>query len=128
MAVVLDTSFLVDLSRRRPDAVAHLERLAAQHETLLVPTVVAAEYLAGSRDPASDLEALRSAAHVLDFTLEDARAAAALAREALERGSFPGWIDALIAGFAASRGGLPLVTADTRHFPGTQVQPYREPT
>lgn len=124
MPVVLDTSFLVDVARGDPGARARVERFAGEGTVLLIPTVVVAEYLAGSRDPEGDLEELHRAGQVVDFDEGDARAAAELAREASARGRFPGWTDLLIAGVARHRGNASVVTANPRHFAGVGTLSY----
>lgn len=116
MAVVADTSYLVDSGRGHAGALALQEKLHADGELILVPSVVVAEYLAGSRDPARDLADLERAADLQAFTLDDAAAAGALARKLIKDGTFPGWSDVFIAGFAANRGNLAVATRDPRHF------------
>ena len=124
MSVVLDNSFLSDV--RRGDEGAHrlLERFIRDGEAAIVPSIVVAEYLAGSRDPEADFVALDRAAVLEDLRVGDARVAAALARKMFERGRFPGWIDALVAGFAKARGDLPVVTKNVRHFPENRTLDY----
>ncbi|MBI4416513.1 MAG: PIN domain-containing protein [Euryarchaeota archaeon] len=124
MTVVLDSSFLSDVRRGDPGALDLLERLARDEEAALVPSVVVAEYLAGSRNPGSDLATLDRAAVLDDFRVNDARAAAALSRQMFLRGAFPGWIDALVAGFAKARGDLRVVTKNVRHFPESPTLSY----
>ena len=124
MSVVLDNSFLSDV--RRGDEGAHrlLERFIRDGEAAIVPSVVVAEYLAGSRDPEADFATLDRSAVLEDLRVGDARVAAALARKMFERGRFPGWIDALVAGFAKARGDLPVVTKNVRHFPENRTLGY----
>ena len=124
MSVVLDSSFLSDV--RRGDEGAHrlLERFIRDGEAAIVPSVVVAEYLAGSRDPDADLMALDRATVLEDLRVGDARVAADLARRMFDGGRFPGWIDALVAGFAKARGDLPVVTKNVRHFPENRTLGY----
>jgi len=124
VTVVLDSSFLSDIRRGHAGAVDLLERLVQDGEGALVPSVVVAEYLAGSRDPQADLATLDRAAILDDFRMSDARAAAALARRLFLRGIFPGWIDAFVAGFAKARGDLRVVTRNVRHFPESPTLNY----
>lgn len=124
MTVVLESSFLSDIRRGHAGAVDLLERLVRDGEAALVPSVVVAEYLAGSRDPEADLATLDRAAALEDFRVGDAQAAAALARGLFLRGRFPGWIDTLVAGFAKARGDLRVVTRNARHFPESQTLGY----
>lgn len=124
MTVVLDSSFLSDVRRGHEGAVNLLERLARDGEGALIPSVVVAEYLAGSRDPQADLATLDRAAILDDFRVSDAQVAAALARRLFLRGIFPGWIDAFVAGFAKARGDLRVVTKNVRHFPESPLLRY----
>jgi predicted nucleic acid-binding protein len=117
MAVVADTTCLVDAARGHKGALSLLDRFAEEGELVLVPSIVIAEYLAGSRDAASDLANLGAAADLQPFTIEDAASAGAMARRALKDGAFPGWMDVLIAGFALNRGDLAVVTRNPKHFP-----------
>jgi len=124
VTVVLDSSFLSDIRRGHPGAVELLDRLVRDGEGALIPSVVVAEYLAGSRDPQADLATLDRAAILDDFRMSDARAAAALARRLFLRGIFPGWIDAFVAGFAKARGDLRVITKNVRHFPESPTLSY----
>jgi len=124
VTVVLDSSFLSDIRRRDAGATRLLERLVREGEAALVPSVVVAEYLAGSRDPDADLATLDRAVILDEFRVGDARAAAALARRLFRQGAFPGWIDAFVAGFAKARGDLRIVTRNVRHFPESPTVRY----
>ncbi len=124
MTVVLDTSFLSDVRAGDAEADRLLDRLVREGEPALVPSVVVAEYLAGSRDPEADLAALDRAAALEDLRVEDASIAAALARRMFRGGRFPGWIDTLVAGFAKARGDLTVVTKNVRHFPESRTRSY----
>lgn len=124
MAVVVDTSFLIDVADGHLAAQDLVDRFAEDHELILIPTVVVAEYLAGSSAPEEDVEKLRAAGEILDLTARDAEAAGALAREAIDEGAFPGWSDILIAGVARSRGDVPVVTANAEHFPSVETVTY----
>jgi predicted nucleic acid-binding protein len=124
MTVVLDTSFLSDLRKGNEEAHRLLERMIAEGEVALVPSVVVVEYLAGSRDPEMDFTTLDRAATLEDLTIRDAREGARLARRLFDRGRFPGWIDALVAGFAKARGDLPVVTRNDRHFSESRTRTY----
>lgn len=124
MTVVLDSTFLADVRNGDPGALRLLAELTAEDEAAVVPSVVVAEYLAGSRDPDGDLATLERAAALEDLRVGDAREAAALARRTFEAGRFPGWIDVLVAGFAKARGNLPIVTRNARHFPEGRTRTY----
>jgi predicted nucleic acid-binding protein len=124
VSVVLDSAFLSDVRRGHEGANELLDRLVREGEVALVPSVVVAEYLAGSRDPEADLMALDRASVLEDLRVGDARVAADLARRMFDGGRFPGWIDALVAGFAKSRGNLSIVTKNVRHFPESRTRTY----
>lgn len=124
MAVVLDASFLVDLRVRAPGAERRLRALVAEGEAMFVPTPVLTELLTGSSDPEEELGRLRSSAQIAEFGVDDAVQAARIARRMRKRGEFPGGVDAMVAGFAATRGDLPIVTANPRHFPESKTITY----
>lgn len=124
MAVVVDTSFLVDVADQDEAARDLADRFSAAHELLIIPTVVVAEYLTGSSNPEEDLDKLRGAGDIVELVTADARKAAQLARRTLEEGVFPGWSDVLIAGVAANRGDLPIVTGNADHFPASETVTY----
>lgn len=117
MAYVTDTSFLVDIQKARAGARRLQAELESEGAVLFIPTVVLAEYLAGSLDPNADLAAIEAAGEIVDLTRDDARAAASIARDALARGEFPGWTDCVIAGVARNRGDVEVLTANPKHFP-----------
>jgi len=124
MTTVLDSSFLSDVRRGDDGAQRLLEQLVAEGEAALVPSIVVAEYLAGSRDPDADLATLERAVALEDLRVGDAREGASLARRMFEAGRFPGWIDVLVAGFAKTRGDLSVVTKNVRHFPESRTRTY----
>ena len=124
MTTVLDSSFLSDVRRGDDGAQRLLEQLVAEGEATLVPSIVVAEYLAGSRDPDADLATLERAVALEDLRVGDAREGASLARRMFEAGRFPGWIDVLVAGFAKARGDLSVVTKNVRHFPESRTRTY----
>jgi len=124
MTIVLDSSFLSDVRRGDDGAQRLLEQLVAEGEAALVPSIVVAEYLAGSRDPDADLATLERAVALEDLRVGDAREGASLARRMFEAGRFPGWIDVLVAGFAKARGDLSVVTKNVRHFPESRTRTY----
>lgn len=123
VAVVTDACFLIDLDRAHRGAVAAFDGLLAEGEAFVIPSVVVGEVLTGAEDPRRTLERLERAGTVSDFTKEDALEAGRLARAAMRGGRFPGWNDALVAGFAARRG-LAVVTRNPRHFPGVPTRTY----
>lgn len=112
---VLDTSFLIDVERRRPLALAAYERLLAGDGRLLVPAQVATEYLVGLADEVAGLHQLESAFAIVPFGRVQVLEAARLAREAQRRGAFPGWADAQVAALAVLEHTY-VVSADREHF------------
>ena len=124
MTVVLDSSFLADVRRGDDGAQRLLEELVAEGEAAIVPSVVVAEYMAGSRDSDGDFATLDRSAALEDLRIGDAREGAPLARRLFESGRFPGWIDVLVAGFAKARGDLPIITKNVRHFPESRTRTY----
>ena len=112
---VLDTSFLIDVERRRRPAVAVLERLVASGEPLLVPAQVATEYLVGIEDEIAGLHQIESAFVLVPFGRTQLLEATRLARGAFARGSFAGWADAQVAALAALEQTF-VVSADKSHF------------
>lgn len=112
---VLDTTFLIDLERRRSPAVQALELLAASGERLLVPAQVAAEFLMGLEDEVAGLHQLESSFAVVPFGRTQLLEAARLARAAIRRGAFPGWADAQVAALAVLEQTF-VVSADRAHF------------
>jgi predicted nucleic acid-binding protein len=124
MTVVLDSSFLADIRRGDEGAQSLLGELVAEGEAAIVPSVVVAEYLAGSRDPDEDFATLERAVALEDLRVADSREGASLARRMFEAGRFPGWIDTLVAGFAKVRGDLPIITRNVRHFPESRTRTY----
>lgn len=120
----MDTSFLVDYDAGDADAERMLEKLVEEGEPLIIPTIVAAEFLTGMRDPEKALASLVNAGDVQDFSPGDAVATALVARRMLRQGAFPGWTDAMIAGVAKARGDVPVLTRNPRHFPESRTVTY----
>lgn len=124
MAVVVDTSFLIDYDRGDEDAERMLEKLVDGGEALIIPTIVAVEFLTGMADPEVALAGLANAGDVQDFSPADAVATALVARKLLKKGVFPGWTDVMIAGVAKARGDLPILTGNPKHFPESRTVTY----
>lgn len=124
MAVVLDTSFLVDLEHERPAALTAWRRLVESRETMFVPTPALAEYLTGVPNPDKGAEYLRGSTQFLIFGEAESLAAAALARRAYREGKFPGWNDIMIAACAKEKGDLEIVSANSNDFPFSRVREY----
>jgi predicted nucleic acid-binding protein len=112
---VLDASFLIDLERKHPGALAAFDRLLAEGAPLLVPAQVATEYLAGLADEVAGLHQLEAAFAIVPFGRMQVLEAARLARAASKAGAFPGWADAQVAALAVLEDTF-VVSADRAHF------------
>jgi predicted nucleic acid-binding protein len=124
---VLDTTFLIDLKRGLPAALAALEHLERGGEPLVVPMQAAIEYAAGITAPPEAFAELSEAFDLSAMNEAAALVAAELAQRALDLGNFPGWADIQIAADAHRRETY-LVTADARGFRtlGVRVWAYRQ--
>lgn len=123
MAIVADTSFLVDYERGDPRTDHALAELAARGEGILIPTIVVAEFAAGSRS-LTPKDVLSRAGEIVEFSADDAVAAGGLASQLIREGRFPGWSDAMIAGVAKSRGDLVILTRNPKDFPLSRTMTY----
>ena len=113
--VVLDTTFLVDLSRSREEAVRTLRDLVGRGRPLRVPTAVLMEVAAGTPDPQESARAIAESFLLEGLDVTTAVIAARIGRDLLRSGRFPGWIDIAIAA-TALRFGEELVSRNERHF------------
>ena len=123
---VLDSSFLIDLERRTPEAMEALDRLVTEEESLLVAPQAAIEYLSGIEDRATALRVLEESFVMVALERDHVLEAARLARDAFGAGSFPGWADAQIVAAAVLEATF-VVTADPKRFRalGVPVWDYR---
>ena len=112
---VLDTSFLIDVERRRDNAINAYEKLIHGGQPLLIPAQVATEYLTGLDDEIAGLHQLELAFAVVPFGRIQVLEAARLAKLAHRGGEFPGWGDAQVAALAAIEQTY-VVSADTKHY------------
>ena len=117
MAVLLDTSVLIDHLRGDERAVARLRSAVAAGEELWSVTVVRTEILAGAR-PKERVQIGRLFAQLrwLDVTPELADAAGRLAAEYLRSHRTIDTVDYLIAA-GAQQLDAQLLTRNVRHFP-----------
>lgn len=110
---VLDTTFLVDLERRKPSALALMKHLETSRVPVRVPTAAWLEFLA-SFPP---LQRHRIAIHMMrsvicePFTKELAEASASIWFELARKGKTMPWHDLQVAA-TALRYDEPLVTND----------------
>lgn len=129
---LLDTTFLIDLMRGRPPALAKKVELQAEGRSLWVPSVVLYELhrgLAGSAAPAKEqarVADVLASLPVLPFDEVAATHAGRIDGELRRRGEPIEPEDAMIAGSAIARGES-LVTRNPRHFgrvPGMRLESY----
>lgn len=130
-AVVLDTTFLIDLqnerrARGKPRGATAFLRAHLDTE-LLLPSVALGEYWEGFDDPdAADAQALVAPLRRLDVTPDVARLYAVTVRALRASGRLIGSNDLWI-GCTAKSAGLPIVTrnvAEFRRIPDLQVVSY----
>lgn len=124
LAVVTDTSFIIDVAQRDGAALDKLQALSEQRERIVAPTIVAVEFLEYTADPRAALGDLERGVGFSPFEIDDAVCAAQIARELRDRGQYPGRADCMIAGFARARGDLPILTRNVKHFPASRIAEY----
>ncbi|MBU4076778.1 MAG: type II toxin-antitoxin system VapC family toxin [Euryarchaeota archaeon] len=128
----LDTDFMIDLLRRKPEAERRLEDLVAEGEKLTTTPLNASELYKGAYGSSKPIEEAKKVRHLLETLdiLEFSRAASEtfgkLFIELERKGSNIGDFDLLIASIALTHG-EPLLTKNARHFskvPGLAVEGY----
>lgn len=117
LPTALDSSFLIDLERGDPDALAMLGRLERSEESLAIPAPALYELLAAAwstkgRAAARRVEAILGRFPVLPVDLDAARIAAEIRVELRTAGREKPHVDILIAGVAL-RFGAPLLSRDS---------------
>jgi tRNA(fMet)-specific endonuclease VapC len=131
-AVLLDTSFLIDLIDGHQGAVQLAEEIDRSPDVPRLPTVVLFELWYGatrsrsSEEEKSKIEELTQAYDLAAFEATDAKAAAELLDSLSRKGSALSTIDCLVAGMAVSRSET-LVTGDpklARILAGLRVRTY----
>jgi predicted nucleic acid-binding protein len=111
---VLDSNFLILLAAKEPKALAAFKRL--EQGDLLVPWIVAAEYLCKVDDPVAELHALHKSFRVVHSTDESVLEAARLrAQPSTKKAEKPRWPDIHIAALTLLEGTF-VVTTNKRHF------------
>lgn len=110
---VIDTSFLIRLTRGDAGCVRLSSQLATQRQALWIPAAVWAEFLAGfgPEDRAAARDILREAGTFAPFDQNVADMAAALQHNAMSSGKRRGWHDIQVAATALHLR-EPLVTTD----------------
>lgn len=117
MALLLDSSFVIDLLKERPAATAAAAELDATRSVVLLPTPMIFEVRTGllgpgSRKQAARFETLAASFPSLGFDAASAHKAAEIRAEMLARGSPKTAIDLMLAGMAIV-GGHEILTRDT---------------
>lgn len=122
---VLDTSFLIDLQRAEQRAVAAFRGL--QGQDLVVPMVVAKEFLAGFDEPLAAWRLLQQEYTVGVEGMDQAIAASRIFRRLRKAGRRAMWNDATVAAHAELDATF-VVTGDVKDFEamGCQVWDYRK--
>ena len=117
---ILDASFMIDVQRDVPGAVAILNAMVDADEELLVPAQVAIEFMAGVPDATHAWKRITAAFSILDLDREQMIAAAELGRTTRAEGTFAGWADVQIAA-AARMQSTWVLTADGTDFARMRV-------
>lgn len=119
---LLDTTFIVDHLRGKPEAVQRLRRLVQQGDLPFVNDVVTAEAWAGAMtDDDPDLTSLLQFLEFIAAGPEHARVAGRWRARSREQGRDIGIADALIASCAADMGST-VITRNVQDFQRTPVE------
>ncbi len=118
--VCLESDFLVELSRCRPEAILKMRKLVEARKPLFVTPVSATEIFMGafkSNDPQEFLktEELLSTLKLLEYDFHAAKMAAELMTDLSKKGEKIGEMDTLTAGIAL-RHNQKLITRNKRYF------------
>lgn len=131
--VCLDTTFLVELGRGRPNAVRKMKELVGSGERVATTMVNMVEFYEGAwahaRAPekVAEVEGVLEGLVVLDLNLVAAKEFGRLKRELQRGGRAVGDWDLLIAAVALAYGERRILTANVRDFeriPGIEAVPY----
>ena len=115
--MILETSFLIDMMRGRPEAVALVQAIDRSGENVALPSPGLFELWVGagrsrrSREEMEKIDSLIAAFDVLTLTDADAKEAGLLQARLSLAGATMGTVDVLLAGMARARGET-LVTGD----------------
>ena len=115
--MILETSFLIDVMRGRPEAVALVQEIDRSRENVVLPSPGLFELWVGAgrsrrtREEMGKIESLVESFDVLVLTDADAKEAGLLQARLSLPGNKMGTVDVLIAGMARARGET-LVTGD----------------
>jgi len=128
----LDTDFIIDLLRRKPEAERKLEDLTSEGDKLTTTPLNASELYKGAYGSSRPIEEAKKVRHLLETLdiLEFSKAATEtfgkLSIELQRKGNEIGDFDLLIASIALTHGET-LLTKNERHFskvPGLAVEGY----
>lgn len=115
--MILETSFLIDMMRGRPEAVALVQEIDRSGERIALPSPGLFELWIGagrsrrSHEEMDKIDALVAAFDIVLFTDADAKEAGLLQARLSLAGEAMGTVDVLLAGMARARGET-LVTGD----------------
>lgn len=122
MAILLDTTVLVDLLRGRPGAIAGLESLARAGERPFTSAVNLEEVYRGLRPSEEDAAArLADGLRLAPLGRVEGALAGSWRRERAARGETLSQVDGLVAAAAVGVGAR-LATGNPRHFPMTELR------
>lgn len=125
----LDSTFLIDILRRVPSAVEHLDRLEASREPRFITPPAAAEVMVGAHVLGGRslriAEEMLGSLQWLEFDQESSRMAGRIGAELIARGEPLGAADLFIAAISL-RHRQRLITRDRglARVPGLQVESY----
>ncbi len=128
----LDTDFIIDLLRRKPDAEKKLEDLTLDGVTLATTPLNASELYQGAYNSGQPMEEakkvrrLLETLEILEFSIAASETFGKLSTELKRIGNEIGVFDLLIASIALVHGET-LLTRNDRHFskvPGLAVENY----
>lgn len=119
MIVLLDSSVLIDVLRRRPVRVALLEELLQQGHTLVTAAINVAEVYAGMRSHESQrTEALFASLEIYEMTVPIAKAAGLMVNRAARKGRTLTLAHMIVAATAIEYG-FTVATDNRNHFENT---------
>ena len=127
--VCLDTSFLIALIRRQPDAEKKLEEYTAAKARLTTTSITACELFKGAYKIIK-VKRILAYLEILEFSVEACERYGNIVNELELKGSPIGDLDTMIASIAITHR-EPLVTSNKTHFeriPGLILDFWQKPT
>lgn len=128
----LDTDFIIDLLRRKPDAETKLENLTTDGNRLTTTPLNASELYKGAYNSSRPLEEANKVRHlletldILEFSIAASETFGKLSIDFRKKGNDIGDFDLLIASIALTHGET-FLTKNAKHFsrvPGLAVETY----